>query len=769
MISPDDQLQFSVDSSLLIQLGQQLVAKPSVALAELVKNAYDADATQVTLRMQNVHEAGGTISIEDDGHGMTFEEIQNYWMRIATTTKRDNPESRIYKRPVTGQKGIGRLAAWRLGDFLTLESVAYREDDQRKEEVVVIFDWEDFTSGMDLADIPLVFERNPVPDDHRTGVKLSIEKATDTWDAYEITSLKRDLLSLQAPFPELVRQAGARNGGTDPGFTIDIDIGGSEELESFSGDVGEDFLSLSLAKLEGWVDQKGIAHYRLEMRKNGDQDSLIDEGEDYSDIQNVKFQLNYFSGRAKDLSGSGFRLRDFRQRMKEASGVRVYLDGFRVFPYGEDGNDWLGLDFYASQNVDMANDILMPDSVREIDVRAREDAKEAGGSHRPYLLIPRNRQVLGAVFLSQTREQELFGDKISIKTSREGLVENRAYDKLVEFLQRGIYWLTVKYFASTIRERAQAQQKRERPAGSGRSVPAIIEGVRTEIKSLTVELSMDIAPDVDPETVERVLKRTKAVLESANVDLQQASQQAEDTISYMAMLRLLASAGTSLLLMQHQIQALVDQVNFVRHSLRGLRTEIPDSIGERYDEIVRDVGTWHDLIIEQLSQLSSILSPDHRQRRRRHALREVTENVRKSLGYYMEKNHVEFINDVPAGLRTPPVYRAELYTVLLNILTNALKAVDHQWERRVSVTADRLDNQLRIRMLNTGSRISPRMRERAFEPFESDSMPNPTLGVGTGLGLTVVRDTVAFYEGEARFIDVEPPWQTGIEISIPYR
>ena len=480
--------------------------------------------------------------------------------------------------------------------------------------------------------------------------------------------------------------------------------------------------------------------------------------------------------------------------MKEASGVRVYLDAFRVFPYGEDGNDWLGLDYYASQNVDMANDVLMPDSILEMDRQARIDAKEAGGSQRPFLLTPRNRQVLGAVLLSQTRDPELLRDTIGIKTSREGLVENRAYDKLERFLQRGIYWLTVKYFASTIRERAQAQQDRARPAGSRRSVPAMIDGVRTEINLLTVELSTaftisdvpgksaaDIAPEVDPEIVERVLKhieegianQIKDVLESANEELrkarQQASQDIEDTISYMAMLRLLASAGTSLLLMQHQIQALVDQVNFIRHSLRELRTEIPDSIGERYDEIVRDVGTWHGLVTEQLSQLISILSPDHRQRRRRHALREVTENVRKSLGYYMEKNHVEFINNVPASLRTPPVYRAELYTVLLNILTNALKAVDHQPERKISVTADRPDNQLRIRMSNTGKRISPKMRERAFEPFESDSMPNPTLGVGTGLGLTVVRDTVAFYDGEARFIDVEPPWQTGIEISIPYR
>ena len=487
-------------------------------------------------------------------------------------------------------------------------------------------------------------------------------------------------------------------------------------------------------------------------------------------------------------------MRDFRNIVKRASGVRVYLDGFRVFPYGEDGDDWLGLDHYASQNVDMAANVHMPETIKEMDREVQTDAKEAGGSHRPFLLIPRNRQVFGAVLLSETREHKSLGEKIEIKTSREGLVENRTFEKLVQFLQRGIYWLTLKHFASTINERAKAQKKREHPTGSRRSVPAMIEGVRTEIKSLTAELSTafeisdasgksaaDIAPDVDPEIVERVLKhieegiadQIKDVLESANEELrkvrQQASQDIEDTISYMAMLRLLASAGTSLLLMQHQIQALVDQVNFVRHSLGDLRAEIPEEIREHYDKIVRDVGTWHDLVTEQLSQLSSILSPDNRQRRRRHALREVTENVRKSLGYYMEKNHVEFINDVPASLRTPPVYRAELYTVLLNILTNALKAVDHQPERQISVVAEKLDNQLHIRMFNTGKRISSQMREKAFEPFASDSIPNLTLGAETGLGLTVVRDTVAFYDGEARFIDVEPPWQTGIEITIPYR
>ena len=790
----DGELQFSVDSSLLIQLGEQLVAKPSVALAELVKNAYDADATQVLIRMQSINEPGGTISIEDNGHGMTFEEIQNDWMRIATTSKQDNPESRTYRRSVTGAKGIGRLAAWRLGTLVTLESVAYRKEGPQKERVFVIFDWSDFATGMDIASIPVEYERAHVPEDHPTGITLTIENARDAWNKGEITSLRRDLLSLQSPFPELVRQAGGQNRNTDPGFTLDIEIGESEGLEPFSGELLDEITSLSLMHLTGWVDQDGTAHYRLKMRNQDDPYDLTDETADYGELQNVEFQLYYFSERAINFSNSILGLRDFRSAMKRANGVRVFLDRFRVFPYGEDGDDWLGLDYYASQNVDMANDVLMPTRIKDLDLQVRADAKVAGGSDRPFLQLPRNRQVLGAVLLSQTRANDLEENRIEITTSREGLVENRAYENLVRFLQRGIYWLTLRHFASTIKERAQARAVREPDTESRRSVPAIIEEVRTEIKSLTVELSAAFTvsgasgkpaahrvPDVDPEVVERVLKHIEAgiakpiqaVLESANNKLkkvgQQASEQDEDTISYIATLRLLASAGTTLLLMQHQILGLVDHVNLVRHSLREMRADIPDNTKERYDEIVHDVGKWHELFTEQLSQLSFMLSPDNRQRRRQHALRELVENVRKSLSYYMGRNHVAFSNDVPADLRTPPVFRAELYAVLLNILTNALKAVDHQPQRRITVKADRLDNQLRIRMLNTGIRISPVMREKAFEPFESDSLPNPTLGTGTGLGLSVVRDTVESYDGEAQFIDVEPPWQTGIEITIPYR
>src|SRR2546421_11812504 len=108
-IEQSGNLKFSVDSNILFELGERLVTKPSIALSELVKNAYDDDATKVTVTFDKVNEHDGRILVEDNGHGMTFEEVENNWMRIATGRKRERPFSKIYCRPVTGSKGIGRL------------------------------------------------------------------------------------------------------------------------------------------------------------------------------------------------------------------------------------------------------------------------------------------------------------------------------------------------------------------------------------------------------------------------------------------------------------------------------------------------------------------------------------------------------------------------------------------------------------------------------------------------------------------------------------
>ncbi len=364
-------LHFSVDSSLLFQLGEQLVAKPSIALAELVKNAYDADATKVTITMENVEQKGGIIVVEDNGHGMIFEEIVANWMRIATNTKRESPTSRIYHRPLTGAKGIGRFAAGRLGNKLTLQSIAARIDGT-KESIIVEFDWKKkFQPGDDLNIVPVTYSRERTHPDTQTGVALFIEDVRDAWVEDSMVELRRDLLTIQSPFPDLVVKPAESTEDNleflpDPGFNINFEIKGTNELEDLSGGLGEAFLEAAWARLDGFIDKSGKAHYDIDIRVTKEQDNLIDETNDYKGLENANLRIYYMVFKSDYFVPFDFGVGDARQRGRKEGGVRIYLDGFRVFPYGDQNDDWLGVDGAAARNIDLATQIVLPKEVSKL-------------------------------------------------------------------------------------------------------------------------------------------------------------------------------------------------------------------------------------------------------------------------------------------------------------------------------------------------------------------------------------------------------------------
>ena len=82
-----DSVRFSIDAGIIDRLGKELVARHETAVSELVKNAYDADAKKVKLTFIDSSEIGGIIVINDDGVGMTKEQLVNGFMRLASSDK----------------------------------------------------------------------------------------------------------------------------------------------------------------------------------------------------------------------------------------------------------------------------------------------------------------------------------------------------------------------------------------------------------------------------------------------------------------------------------------------------------------------------------------------------------------------------------------------------------------------------------------------------------------------------------------------------------
>src|SRR6266567_386834 len=118
---------FSVDTHLFRELGELLVGRDSTALVELIKNAYDADATEVIVYGEALGDIErGWIRITDDGVGMSRTDFENGFLRIASRLKESSDRrSPRFRRRFTGAKGIGRLAAHKLARTVEVSSVPW--------------------------------------------------------------------------------------------------------------------------------------------------------------------------------------------------------------------------------------------------------------------------------------------------------------------------------------------------------------------------------------------------------------------------------------------------------------------------------------------------------------------------------------------------------------------------------------------------------------------------------------------------------------------
>jgi HSP90 family molecular chaperone len=147
-------LPFKPRARLLLALGNQLIKEEGIALFELVKNSYDADATEAVVSLSNVHNPKeGQIVISDDGTGMDWETVTKVWLEPGTDFREkqvlEGVKTRKFHRTPLGQKGIGRFGAHKLGRNIELITRTEKSD-----EIVVTIDWADFEKKKYLEEIP---------------------------------------------------------------------------------------------------------------------------------------------------------------------------------------------------------------------------------------------------------------------------------------------------------------------------------------------------------------------------------------------------------------------------------------------------------------------------------------------------------------------------------------------------------------------------------------------------------------------------------------
>ncbi len=321
-------------------------------MVELVKNAYDADASVVLIKFVDPLVRGaGAIEFWDDGHGMDGEVATQTWFELATTHRRKQRYSEGLNRRVLGEKGIGRLAAGRLGRLMNVDTRR-----AESEEISLELDWSEFDDEnkfLDQIDIrwnagdadvfevdgtaDAVFAAAGVEDWNRgRGTRIALRELSTTWTREMVIDLRNALSRLLPP------AAGV------PEFRVYLDFPERDvALADLAGPVEEPAaLERSPYRLTGQVDGSGIGTLEIRIGNVPVERVGIDlSGRSLADCGPFEIDLRVWDRDAlRDADG------ETRLLLDQASGVSLYRDGFRVFPYGERGDDWLRLDARRVQN-----------------------------------------------------------------------------------------------------------------------------------------------------------------------------------------------------------------------------------------------------------------------------------------------------------------------------------------------------------------------------------------------------------------------------------
>lgn len=380
-----DDLRFTFNGNLIAELGEESISNPNVAIAELIKNAYDADSTQVSLEFLDLNKHNTSIRLSDDGIGMGVTDVKNKFMDIGSPHKKGMGRTAEQHRVPVGAKGIGRFASHSLGNKLLLTTSVKGEKAGHQLE----FEWKRFNSGIKADDINIPMFKFDKKSSAR-GTALEIQELKESWnDNEKLRPLAKDLQLLVSPIDPPKKFRIKHN-------LPDDDLGLPKIKKSFFDKAAYSFRVKLVKKKELRYEFYKLG--KLEAKGTKTLTKNLSCGD-------AEFELHFYykvphiwkQNTGKDISKED--LDYIKAVLGEFGGIKLYRDHFRVKPYGDTGVDWIGLDSWNRNSTD----------------------------------VPGNPQVLGIVSITKEKNPG-----IEDTTTREGVINNAAYYDLVEFVTTSI-------------------------------------------------------------------------------------------------------------------------------------------------------------------------------------------------------------------------------------------------------------------------------------------------------------------------------------------
>lgn len=709
---------------LLKTLGEELISSETVAIIELVKNAYDADARNVLVKFEGpLIKDSGTIAIYDDGHGMDMNVIQDSWMVVATSTKKNETTSKSGNRRVLGEKGIGRFATSRLANELELITRV----DGSPIETYTYFDWTQFDDDERFLDEIefLAEERTPkeVIDgwlltqyscDHEEspreqGTILRMNYLKHDWESRDFDALQRGLSRLISPF--------------DPRTDFNLYVDLPEKYGGLATKIEPpELIKYPHYTVAGSVDTFGQYDFTVKLEASGGShsftgvfyDKLSDEGWDTLESSVLPENFDSESFRRLECGPLEFELRiwdrddlenvtqkigggirSVRKDLDAIAGINIYRDGFRVLPYGEPDNDWLRLD------------------LRRVQKPTRHLS---------------NNQITGYIAISADANPKLHD-----RSNREGLDNNAAYQDL-----QGVM-LSILSDLEKLRWREKRNKSDNSEVAGVKSKPLFEEPDLSELKNSVKD------EKADPEQTLRLISKAEADWNSQLKKLKEVLSQ------YHA----LASLGGLVDKVLHEGRQPLASIQTEAGLGHELSSSLVEAVSPEHTKKLEEIDGGFQRIVRQATTLRDVfrrIEPfggRKRGRPKKHYLEDLIKETFEIYSQDLKSKRIEV--DIPDTQTLVSVDYSEMTEVFSNLLSNSIYWLDFvpKEKRKISVVIDRhRENELEIIFADTGPGVEPKNRNYIFDPYFS-GRPE-----GHGLGLSMVGEIIhGYYNGSIELVD----------------
>lgn len=729
-------LSFTIESRILRELGERLVKQPEVAVIELVKNAYDADATVCNIK----YEANKAIVIADNGGGMTLKRFATSWMRIGTSSKEGVNVSPKFGRLITGEKGIGRFAVRFLGRRLKLESVSFDPDFKRRTKLIAVFNWPEFDQHEDLGRVKVPYRLEEAREDAPSGTTLTIHQLREEAERLNLRRVRTGSLSILTPLRSLLREHSEREGSRghriDPGFSLTI---GADESETDESDVALEILNNFVFRAQLEVRGRKL---RLRVYRRGEEEPYFQvEDAIENHVGDVYSDLRWFPRRGGTFRGLSVDGRVAQRWVLENGGVAVFDRSFRVQPYGSQSDDWLQLQADVARR---RREPRSPLALKHFPMAAQVKSSTA---ENWMLRLPQSAQLVGFVQVDARQSQKMGRGTTGLVASadREGFVENEAFNEL-HLMVRGAVEAMAYSDRRTQQEHDKAKQRE------------MLASIKRETRSAIAEVEANpLISSAQKTRIVTALAETQALAARH----QEASNEREQQLEVMSLLGVVAG------FMTHEFGSALHELETTHKELLVTSKQHP-----KLTSVAASFAAHIKNLREFVTYSSGYIQGSKARPVKPYPAKPRLAQVKRIFGRYAEDRNIEVEIEVEPDLEAPMVPPALYNGLALNLYTNALKAVTAKAGRKAGKIRFRARNSDRwhiLEVLDTGIGIPSALHERVFDPLftTTTGSDRDPLGSGMGLGLALVRRGAEAFGGKAEVIAAPSEFSTCIQIRLP--